>query len=167
MKQNNSKEVKRVIFEELSSTPRFTNILETVIRMFKQGQDPVVIESWNTFCQRHAPSDDMWEGMMKGEDVKAFRTYCKTHKPIKITSTAALNTKLLQPYTEASVTLTATGEHDAYKLVFTVPEKRMTDLIFWGYRDKNYFKLFFRQLGYKVSENQSAGKYGLLISLEE
>ena len=168
MKQSNSKEVKRAIFEELSNCPRFTHILETVIGMFKQGQDPVVIESWNTYWQRFSPTDEMWKRFVPDDKIAAFQSTLLSEKA-HLECKATLNVKLDQPFREAIVTLHVTENNkrtSVVKCATKVPDDMMSELVSWGYRDKNYLKLFFKSLGYGVSEGNVANKHGLLITLE-
>lgn len=164
MKNNNNEQVKSEIFERLAASPRFAHIVTTVIDMFRHGQNPVTIESWNTHSQKFKPTDEIWDKFMMPEETQKFREFCKKHAPVKITSKAILNADNPE-LAEADVVVCVTGDNSIFKDAYAVPKECMDELIYWGYKDKNYLKLFFSYLGYNVTEGQQNGKYGLLISL--
>lgn len=167
--KNHSKAVKSEIFEALSKEPRFHDVLQKVVEAFKQGQDPVVIESWNTYWKRFSPTDDMWKNFVPEDKLADFQDALISGKA-HLECRATLNVKLSQPFREAVVTICVTDDNPkkvVVKCVTKVPDDMMTELVSWGYRDKNYFKHFFRALGYGVSEGTVANKHGLLITLED
>lgn len=164
---NHSTSVKREIFEEISQEPRFIGILQKVADNFKKGQSPVVIESFNTYWQRVGAEDSVWDTILPDEARDDLRKAC-VRESSNVEMRASLNTQLEKPYLEANISVCISSRscgRSTKKHTVTLPSEKMSQLVFFGYRDKNYLKLFFGSLGYSVSDGNMGNRYGLLITL--
>lgn len=164
MKNNNkqSQEVKREIFENLSKESRFVGISELVVDAIKRGQDPVVIESFTTSMRKAQPNDELWKDVFTSEESSLFAPlWCKDKAEVK----AALISEAEVPYRESIVTIKLGKNQMQMTRTFTSDDNLMKRLMYFGNRDKNYFKIYFRQLGYHVSDGNVGERQGLLISL--
>ena len=110
----------------------------------------------------------MWKRFVPDDKIAAFQSALLSEKA-HLECKATLNVKLDQPFREAIVTIHVTENNkrtSVVKCATKVSDDMMSELVSWGYRDKNYLKLFFKSLGYDVSEGNVANKHGLLITLE-
>lgn len=157
-----SNDVKRELCEALMKIPRFQSLVKQVVEMLKNGHAPVVIESWNTYCQRNAKSDDFWSKMLPDYAYAKFCAY--NDSPTKIELRPSLCGQLPM---RAEVRLTLhihTSKTHIMCEPFCAPQEMLTQLIFWGHRDENYIRLLFAYLGYNVSKGNLSEKFGLLIN---
>lgn len=173
MDKNHSIEVKREIFEALSESPRFQTILQTVVEYLKRGQEPVVIESWNTRCKKMKPGDELWRNLFFFSDDAAVQKCADLWDDENYTykTTAGISAEPSSNFAGVTVTFTFKREHTggtpAHTIQVDVQEPIVSSLTYFGWRDKNYHKLFFKSLGYHVEEGNLGDKHGLLISFGE
>jgi len=163
---SNSKEVRTAIFEELSQEPRFCRILQKVVDAFKEGQGPIVIESFSTYVKKIQFGDELWNRLFTKEQTQYIIKRYGTNFELK--TKVSLNAKLPKPFQEAVIDLSIIPGKELmpnYHHTVNIQGEELEDLFFYGHRDRNYFVLFFRTLGYTVEEGNVSGKYGLLISL--
>lgn len=164
-----SKEVKSEIFEALHQEPRFQDILQQVITKLKLGHSPVVIESWGSHFRKIKAYDVFWSWVLTAEEYNQLLAHWDD-KDLEIKSCTHLNAKSKTPFRaeNASLTISLTsGNTEVLKKETVVPKNMTKCLIYYGYRDLNYFKIYFTKLGYNVTEGNVGDKYGLLISLGE
>lgn len=167
MKKLHSKEVKSEIFETLHNEPRFQCILGEVINKLKLGHEPVVIESWSSHFRKIKACDVFWSWVLTAEEYSHLLKLWDDNDA-NIKSCTQLNAESETPFRAEDVLLTisVTKKHkEVFKKVTTMPRNMAKCLIYYGYRDLNYFKHYFTSLGYEVSEGNVGDKYGLLISL--
>jgi hypothetical protein len=167
MKKVYSKEVKSEIFETLHNEHRFQCILEKVINKLKLGHEPVVIESWSSHFRKIKAYDVFWSWVLTAKEYDYLLTLWDDNG-IDIKSCAQLNAESETPFRGEDILLTivVTQRHkELFRKSTTMPKNMATCLIYYGYRDMNYFKHYFTSLGYEVTEGNVGDKYGLLISL--
>lgn len=165
MKQENNQsiEVKREIFEELSKDSRFQDLLKMVVESLKKGQEPTVIESFSTLLQKAKPNDELWKLMFTDADTEKIQKHWTFKDRVEIK--VSLNAELPKPFQEARVSIKVKAENYSIKQAFHTGDDVMKYMVYFGYRDKNYIRLFFKSLGYQVQEGNVGDKFGLLISL--
>lgn len=165
MKSLKSKDVKCAIFETLSEEPRFQHILKTVTDCIKRGQEPVVLENWNSYFRKLKPNDPFWENILTEAEFTHLAPFWDD-KDVEMKSRVSLNAKSDTPFREASVSITfSRGDKTLFKTQFNAPEWLMKSQVYFGYRDHNYFRIFFKSLGYHVEDGNVADRQGLLIRL--
>lgn len=165
-KISNSKEVRTEIFDELAQEPRFCRILQKVVDAFKEGQGPIVIESFSTYIKKIQVGDELWNRFFTKEQTQYISRRYGTNFELK--TKVSLNAKLPKPFQEVVIELTIVPCNELspyYRHTVNLKGEELEELFFYGHRDRNYFQLFFRTLGYVVEEGNVSGKYGLLISL--
>ena len=168
MKKYKSKEVKTAIFNALNSEQRFNNVLQAVVDNIKCGNEPVVLESFSSYFCKSTPTDKLWKSIFTEEEIDKIAARYWDDRDIEIKSRGTLNAKSDKPFLDASITITFTnGKKKLLEKTVSAPEWLLNELVYFGYRDCNYFKLYFKMLGYSVAEGNVGDKRGLLISLGE
>lgn len=161
---NKSEDVKREIFDALCEDTRFKNMLENVADCLRKGQGPVVIESFSTLIQKAKPHDELWELLFTPKDSARFEKHWFAKDRVSIQ--VSLNAEIAKPFQEAKLSIKIPNEKYTVKQKLTAECDLMKYMAYFGYRDKNYFQLFFKMLGYSVKEGNLGDKYGLLISFD-
>lgn len=165
MKQKHSKAVKSEIFAELEQEPRFCHILQEVVAAIKKGQEPVVIESWGSYFGKMKFNDKLYNALFTEQDKNVIYP---VYDLLEFNAKATLNAEAAKPFLEATVQIEVVkNRHILLNKKVKIEPVWMRELVYFGHRDKNYFKLFFKTLGYRVEEGNVNNRHGLLISLGE
>lgn len=164
-KTSNSEDVKHEIFEVLYEDGRYRGILNDVVDCMKKGQGPIVIESFATFLRRTNPESEVYGTLFTKKDINILKKHWNLKDGIEVQ--VSLNAELQKPFQEAKVSIKIPSEKYSIKLRLTESDEMMKQMVYFGHRDKNYFSLFFKTLGYSVKEGNLGDKYGLLISFGE
>lgn len=167
MKENSSNIVKNDIFEVLSTEKRYKSILDKVVEELKNGNAPVVIESWSGKFKKIKPTDSIWTELFE-EKSKDMVSLFKDNT-VEFHTRSYLDGNVRQDdFTPVIVSVIVKQAGDKiYQHATHATEELVNSLTYFGHRDKNYLTLIFKQLGYKVWEGDVAGKSGLLIALGE
>ena len=137
-----SNKVKRELSEKLSGVPRYKAMLRKAIAQLREGQIPVVIESWNALWKRTSLDAPMWHNVLPLEALNVIRQARSEQACIELLP--RIETTSYQP--QITLKISVDGK-TTYTKLFPVQEEALTQLVFWGHQDKNFLKILFDFFG--------------------
>lgn len=171
MEKKYSKNVKRDIFERISTMPRYNKILELVIEELKNGNSPVVIENWTTKFKKMKECDELWHLLlMNGARLDVAQNLLQSNSNAIMKIRSYLDNENAGKSGNIPVAMRFSVEDKTEILLqdyFIVSDEITNTLTYFGHRDKNYISLFLKEMGYVIDEGCEANKNGLLITLGE